>query len=242
MRDILLLRFEAPLMAFGGVLVDSRGFTSDHPGRSLITGLLANALDWDHADHERLQSLQDRLRFASRCDRSGERIQDFHTVDLGQKFLLEGWTTRGAVERRGGGPAKEGTHIRERHYFADRIQTVALTLDGVGDSLLDDVHLALHQPARPLFIGRKTCLPSRPILFGRVQAETVIAALQCAPRHRNGNHQALSAWWPHDESGPTPNRVEPVNDERNWLSQSHTGRRLIRAGLIDPPAAEAAHV
>ncbi len=242
MRDILILRFEAPLMAFGGVLVDSRGFTNDHPGRSLITGLLANALGWDHADHKRLQSLQDRLRLASRCDRDGERIQDFHTVDLGQDFLLEGWTTRGAVEGRGGGAAKEGTHIRERHYLADRIQTVAFTLDGVGDLLLDDVYAALQQPVRPLFLGRKTCIPSRPILLGRIQAETVIAALQVIPRHRHGNHQPLSAWWPHDESGPTPNRVEPINDERNWRSQSHTGRRLLRAGLIDPPAAETTHV
>jgi len=238
MGDFLLLRFEAPLMAFGGVLVDHRGFTGDHPGRSLVAGLLANAMGWDHADQDRIQALQDRLRLASRCDRAGERLVDFHTVDLGQDFLLQGWTTRGAAEGRSGGSAREGTHIRERHYHADRVQTLAIGLDGSGDPDLDDLDRALQAPARPLFLGRKACLPSRPLRLARISAASAIAALQGAPRHPHADPGLLSAWWPHDEAGPEPSRLEPVYDERDWHNQVHTGRRLIRAGIIDPPAAE----
>jgi CRISPR system Cascade subunit CasD len=238
MTDFLLLRFDAPLMAFGGVLVDHRGFTMEHPGRSLVSGLLANAMGWDHADQERLQSLQERLRMASRCDRVGDRLTDFHTVDLGQDFLREGWTTRGAPEGRGGGSAKEGTHIRERHYHADRIQTIAVSLDGEGDPSIDALDRALMAPARPLFLGRKACLPSSPIRLGRIRADSAIAALQMAPRHWRAAHQRLAAWWPSDERGPEPNQLQPVYDERDWSSQVHVGRRLIRYGMIDPPAAD----
>lgn len=240
MRDILLLRFEAPLMAFGGVLVDHRGFITEHPGRSLVAGLLANALGWDHADQDRIQALQDRLRLASRCDLPGERLIDFHTVDLGQDFLEQGWTTRGAPEGRGGGSAKEGTHIRERHYHADRVQTLAITLDGDGAPTIDDLDKALLSPARPLFLGRKTCLPSRPIRLGRVQADSAIAALQVTPRYAHKRRRPapsgpLNACWPKDEGGPEPSRIEPVHDERDWRNQVHAGRRLVRVGLIDPP-------
>ncbi len=244
MRDILLLRFEAPLMAFGGVLVDHCGFITDHPGRSLVAGLLANALGWDHADQERIQTLQDRLRLASRCDLSGERLVDFHTVDLGQDFMAEGWTTRGAPEGRGGGSAKEGTHIRERHYHADRVQTLAVALDGEGSPTIDDLDRALLAPARPLFIGRKTCLPARPLRLGRVQADSTIAALQAAPRYAHpdrrslGNAAPLAASWPKDETGPEPSQIQPIADERDWRNQIHAGRRLVRVGLIDPPAAD----
>ena len=244
MRDILLLRFEAPLMAFGGVLVDHRGFITEHPAQSLVAGLFANALGWDHADQERIQALQDRLRLASRCDLPGERLVDFHTVDLGQDFMLAGWTTRGAPEGRSGGSAKEGTHIRERHYHADRVQTLAVTLDGDGTPTIDDLDGALLAPARPLFLGRKTCLPSRPLRLGRVQADSTIAALQSAPRYAHpgrqsrGSPRPLAACWPKDETGPEASRIEPVTDERDWHNQIHSGRRLVCMGLIDPPPGE----
>ena len=73
---VLLLRFDAPLMSFGDVRVDARGPIRDHPGLGQVTGLLANALGYDHAEADRLTRLQDRLCLASRCDRPGERRQD----------------------------------------------------------------------------------------------------------------------------------------------------------------------
>lgn len=41
----LILRFEAPLMAFGGVAVDERLPTSRFPGLSMVCGMIGNALD-----------------------------------------------------------------------------------------------------------------------------------------------------------------------------------------------------
>ncbi len=42
--EFLLLRLEAPLMAFGGPMVDYIGRTRSFPGQAQITGLLGNAL------------------------------------------------------------------------------------------------------------------------------------------------------------------------------------------------------
>ena len=50
MADYLLLRLEAPLMAFGGTMIDANGPTLDFPITSLVTGLIANALGWHRGE------------------------------------------------------------------------------------------------------------------------------------------------------------------------------------------------
>ena len=58
MARYLLLRLEAPLIAFGGETIDNFGVIRDFPALSMITGLFANALGWRREDcewHDRLQ-------------------------------------------------------------------------------------------------------------------------------------------------------------------------------------------
>ena len=99
--DALILRFDAPLMSFGGVRVDQHNVSERFPGLSLFAGLLSNALGWHHRDGDRIGRLQERLVVASRWDILGEAIVDYHTVDLGQPKMREaGWTTRGKPEHR----------------------------------------------------------------------------------------------------------------------------------------------
>ncbi len=65
----LILRLEAPLVAFGGEAIDNYGVTRDFPAASMLTGLLANALGWRRTDRAAHQRLQDRMVFAARRDR-----------------------------------------------------------------------------------------------------------------------------------------------------------------------------
>ena len=44
MAPHILIRLEAPLMAFGREMVDARGQIREFPGASMLTGLIANAL------------------------------------------------------------------------------------------------------------------------------------------------------------------------------------------------------
>src|SRR4051812_35801487 len=154
----LLLRLEAPLMAFGREMVDARGPIRDFPAGSMLTGLIANALGFDRAERTAHQRLQQRLVFGARLDDPGALLRDFQTAEL--RAADQGWTTRGQPEGRAGGARTyDSPHIRERDYLADACITVALRLEPVDEApLLGAIAAALEKPARPLFIGRKSCL------------------------------------------------------------------------------------
>ncbi len=237
--DALILRLEGPIMALGGPAVDNLRPVQAFPAASMLAGLLANALGYTHRDFGRTQQLQERLRFAARVDRPGLEQVDYQTVDLGQPFLREGWTTRGEPEGRGGGPARTGTHIRFRHYWADRVITVALTLtEPSAAPTLDDLQSALHRPARTLFLGRKSCLPSRPLLAGRREGPCLRDILSMEPPPGEGEDLAppWPAQWPADE-GPVPSgrcRLVEVFDLRDWANQIHAGSRWVWQGLLEP--------
>lgn len=242
MIRVLLLRFEAPLISFGAPMVDHHGVVQAIPALSMITGLLANALGVRHGEHARLQHLQERVRFAVRTDRTGEALMDYQIADLGQPWMdpeTSGWTTHGKIMKRDGASG-EGLHIRYRHYRADSVHTVALSLEPAAKApTLDDLAMALKEPARPLFLGRKTCLPSAQILIGVIDAESLVAALARSARATRSDRGPLDAWWDdgEDESAAIgASNIITVTDERDWKNQIHTGRRLVRQGRVDPPA------
>lgn len=236
--DGLILRLDAPLMSFGGVRVDQHNVTDRFPGLSMLTGLLANALGWTHGEADRLNRLQARVVTAARWDAAPETLIDYHTVDLGSPKMREaGWTTRGVPEHReGGAAAKFGTHQRYRHYLVNGLATVVLALIDDAPPDLDDLERALQRPARPLFLGRKTCLPSVPILAGRVSGADVLDMLRKTPRAGCPVRQCstpASARWPAGLSDEPPDRVRRVYDLRDWRNQWHAGSRLVAEGLIE---------
>jgi len=252
MIDAIILRFDAPLISFGGVVIDNNGVTRTFPARSMLAGMLGNALGYDHRDAAAVQALQTRIVYAVRCDRPGELLQDFQTVDLSQPFLWQGWTTRGRVQERAGEGGNEirslmratqrgeplprtekTTHIRYRDYLADAVYTVALELKPPdADPDAARLEAALRAPARPLFIGRKPCLPAEPILLGRYPADDLRTALVRAPLSpRASDSRRLRAWLPAD--GPHVRGALPVTDDRDWTNQIHVGRRFIREDFIE---------
>src|SRR5262245_17286242 len=89
----LLLRLEAPLMAFGGETIDNLGVIREFPAQSMLTGLFANALGWRREESNKHDRLQARLVFGARLDRAGSRFTDFQTAELSRDD--RGWTTSG---------------------------------------------------------------------------------------------------------------------------------------------------
>lgn len=247
--DVLILRFDAPLMSFGAPIVDNQGEIQPHPALSMLTGLLGNALGFDHGEFDRLERLQERLRYASRQDRRGRQIQDYQTVDLSKPYMDDdrAWTTDGHLESRAGGSASEGTHIRYRDYWADAVHTVAVALDAPSQSpALDDLEAALQHPERPLFLGRKPCLPAGTLLAGRMDIESLRDALVEAPLHdRADTGPRYAAWWPvrpdddppHEDAPLDEDLRRPVTDRRDWKNQIHVGERWIVNGTVRPDSA-----
>ena len=163
----LILTLEAPLMAFGGETVDNFGVVRWFPAASMLTGLLANALGWRRTEAERHQGAARAAGLRGpRRPRTGQRRADDRLSD-GRYFQQRdsGWTTRGAAEGREGGTYTNW--LRYRDYLADMRVTVVLRMEEAEfEPGLEDLAEALEKPLRPLFIGRKPCLPSGPIVPG----------------------------------------------------------------------------
>lgn len=225
------LSFRAPLAAFGGEAIDARGVTRDFPSQSMLTGFLANALGWSRPMRQEHQRLQSRIVYGAVREHEPVlgRMTDYQTVRLAKDDRA--WTTRGIPAKRDGGPATyDGAHQRWRDYHADLRMSVVLQL--VPDSqvpTLDDLETALVRPARPLFIGRKSCLPAAPIFQGWVEAEDVRSALRAVGRISG---QTLRAFWPASDGEAGADLVTDVTDERNWLSGLHGGARRVCEGRI----------
>ena len=232
----LILNLESPLMAFGGETIDNLGVIRWFPAASMLTGLFANALGWRRTERERHQRLQDRLIFAARIDREpagGVRMTDFQTAQLGAND--KGWTTRGQPEGRAGGAnTYDAPHLRYRDYFADMRVIVALRLQPEAEApTLDDLSNALQEPARPLFIGRKPCLPTTSLFWDFSEGDTALAALLAiAIDDPDGIQASVKLLWPRGEgvASVTANRTYMLTDQRNWGSGLHGGGRQVCEG------------
>lgn len=101
---------------------------------------------------------------------------------------------------------------------------------------------ALVRPARPLVIGRKPCLPSRPLLEPDparriVETGDLLAALAVLPP--DGGAGPLRVLLPASEPDAPGDHVRPVTHERNWRSGVHGGHRLVRVRILARPGAPA---
>ena len=238
MAQHLLMRLRAPLIAFGGETIDNHGVIRDFPALSMVTGLLANALGWDRGDDVRHNRLQERLVMGARLDADGERLVDFQTAQL--QADDKGWTTLGVPEERAGGAGTyAGPHLRYRHYHADMDVLVAVRLQPADESpTLAALAAALDKPARPLFVGRKNCLPTERVMAGWVEANNILSALEAAAP---ALQRPARAQWPLGEGDlPSMQATKDVCDERNWTSGVHGGWRPVREGLLRPMQQEAA--
>ena len=224
-------------MAFGGIAIDQVGPVRDFPSTSMIVGLVGNALGWHWSDRAVHQAMQDRLVFGARRDREGTVVTDVQNAQLAKTD--KGWATRGAPEGRDG--ASYGApHRRMRDYHADLSVRVVMRLASEeAEPTLDDLAAAFDAPIRPLFIGRKPCLPTQPLLAqkGRrwVTGSDVHEALCAIP----GNKE-MRALWPVGEgpdAGPTVDRVIDMADLRNWRTGLHAGWRRVVEGRLTPVAA-----
>lgn len=236
----LVLRLASPLIAFGGETIDNQGVIRDFPALSMITGLIANALGWDRSEDILHNRLQQRLRMGTvlepmvHRDRAAAsaRLVDFQTAELGAAD--KGWTTWGEPEeRRGGAGSYVGPHLRYRHYHVELTAWVALHLQPADEApTLDDIAAAMDRPARPLFIGRKPCLPTTRLVAGWQEAEHVLGALQSWTRRWTAPAGGWRAQWPEGQGELLSDRCSDLCDERNWTSGVHGGWRPVREGLL----------
>lgn len=230
----IILRFTSPIMSFGSTQIDAHGYTDFYPGASMLAGLIASALGYTHRDAEKTAVIQRRLKYAARWDTVPVHGMEYQTVDLSDPRMLEGWTTRGKVEGRTGDPKnRTGRHIRYRYILQDGQMTVAISIDD--EDLFESSLKALQKPARPIFIGRKPNIPTRPLVDPYtpiLEGNRLVEILRDIPPLRDGDR--FYAVWPAEEGVPTFASGRRVRrfELRDWKNNIMSGSRMIMEGVI----------
>lgn len=159
MSNTLFLRLEGPLQAWGERARWSVRDTSTEPTKSGVVGLLGCALGLT-ADED-LVVLSRGLRMGVRCDKEGVFLTDFHTI-IGGVLSAEG-------------KIKSDTVLSMRTYLCDASFLIAL--QGAPE-LIAQLALAVQRPVWPFYLGRRACVPSRPVFEGVGDHADLITALR----------------------------------------------------------------
>ena len=166
---LLLLRLEGPLQSWGlRARWDVRD-SGDEPSKSGVIGLLGCAFGFTRGD-PRLAELDRETHLGIRAEREGTPMVDFQTI-TGLLPRADG-KVKGSLDE----PA---TIVSPRAYLQDAAFLVIL---GGARDLLERSAAALQAPRWPVYLGRKSCLPSRPV-FDRISFDfgSVREALAGAP-------------------------------------------------------------
>ena len=151
---LLLLRLEAPLMKWGLRSLWNDRDTHIVPTKSGIIGLLSCALGYPRGD-KRIEELSAQLSMGVRADRKGIALTDLQIVSAASNPYIKNLNAANYKARVG-----EGGLLTYRHYLQDASFTVVLSGDPI---LLQKLAEAVHSPFFSLFLGGKSCIPSRPI-------------------------------------------------------------------------------
>jgi len=153
----LLFRLAAPMQSWG---TQSRFRVRDtglEPSKSGVIGLLCAALGKPREERsgDGLPALVElaRLKMGVRVDRGGLMKVDYHTAG-GTHVRGEAYGVYRADGKSG------GTVLSDRYYLADADFLIGLESDDEG--LLARLDRALAEPVWPLFLGRKSFVPSVP--------------------------------------------------------------------------------
>jgi len=168
-KPVLLLRLEGPLQSWGGRSRWDVRDTEHEPTKSGVIGLLGSALGYERGD-SRLEVLDRTLRFGVRVEAPGRVLEDYQTITdflpiADGRFKHSGVAVGSSLEKlRGDTEAEPATIISPRAYLEDASFLVGLEARTPEDEpLLDVLAQALQRPRWPLFLGRRACIPTRPI-------------------------------------------------------------------------------
>lgn len=150
--NTLLLRFRAPMQAWGISAKFDRRSTERVPSKSAVIGMIAGALG-----RKRDMSVDDlcALRFGVRIDREGILMRDFQTAK-----------------------SASDAYISHRYYLADAAFLVGL--EGAHEKL-EAIDFALKHPVYPIFFGRRSCSPEGRVSLG-IRSMCLMDALKSEPR------------------------------------------------------------
>ena len=219
MANTLFLRLEGPLQSWGEHAHWSVRDTATEPTKSGVVGLLACALGWN-ADED-LHRLSQQIRLGVRRDQPGTLLVDYHTV-VGGVMSAEGKIKVNANTR------EPETVVSQRYYLCDASFLVVVRST---PEMIEQLAQAVKQPRWPIYLGRRSCVPSRPPFDKVGDFDSMEEALAARPLCRRGQG---TAWvWAVIECRPTEGARR--RDEVLSRSARTFGPRYTREVRLEVP-------
>lgn len=227
--NTLFLRLEGPLQAWGdqqSKFVIRR--TAEAPTKSGVIGMLCAAMGVprSEAPEEWLPKLRS-MEMGVRIDKPGIRWWDWHTV--GAKMQM----------RTAEGKSKPGAMLTRREYLCDASFLVVLQGE---PTLIAELSNAIQKPHWTPYLGRKSCVPTRPLIESPLVADyqDLLSALQSVPwRRRLKNDsppkmvECLLDWKATNEQSKAPDHAEVWYDvPLTFDPPSHAPRFVIRRQFL----------
>ncbi len=183
---LLILRLEGALQSWGTRSRFDNRDSGPLPTKSGVIGLIACAMGLPRGD-DRILEMFERLRMGVRADRPGTLMVDFQTVTGERGYLF----CAGGGKRVG-----EPTLLTPRQYLEDACFTAILAGD---EALLAECAQALQSPRWQTYLGRKSCVPTRPV-FEALTGEyaDIEDALSRVKPYRNAAGQSLTCELEHE--------------------------------------------
>jgi len=215
----LLLRLIGPMQSWGTTSRFDHRDTAKEPSKSGVLGLVAAALGIDREDWQSLEPLT-HARMGVRHDRPGVPKRDYQTA----KDITSADRTK-----------IHPTAVTVRDYLADAAFLVGLELED--ESLLRRADAALRNPAWPIWLGRKSYVPSEPVwLKDGVQSSGVRPVLENWPwlsHLRRGEARPsslLASFESEDDSG-----LLKMDQPLSSFAERRFGSRNVRSVWIPFP-------
>lgn len=142
----VVLRLHGPMQAWGGPVIGDGRPTLSFPTRSGVLGLVAACMGIRRSETDRLLALADGTRVHVRVDATGTSLVDDQTIQ----------------DNPSASPTRQ-TIQSKRTYLCDA-SFVAVIIPGLHSSV-EVIASAAKAPVFAPFLGRRTCVPSTPLLI-----------------------------------------------------------------------------
>lgn len=168
MKELLILQLEGILQSWGESSKWNKRSTAGFPTKSGIVGMIGCAMGLTR-DDPRIGEIAEKITIGIRSDRRGMVLDDFQTV----QGMPDLYTADGKKR-------SSNTIVTPREYLCDASFMIVIDTD---KELSDQIAEAFRNPVWPVYLGRKNCVPSKPVIVEKTDKyASIIEALKCHPK------------------------------------------------------------